>query len=91
MKWEEKIVQEVAAVQAQTPKKKVSYKDQKEFEELEKQISLLEKERKEIYARLSEPALGYDEVQTLTGRISTIVAAVEEKETRWLQLSEIVV
>jgi ATP-binding cassette subfamily F protein uup len=90
-KGEEKINKDVSPVQAQPPKKKGSYKEQKEFENLEKQIGLLEKERKEIYARLSEPGLDYEEIQRLSGRISVITALVEEKETRWLQLSEIVV
>ncbi|HVG16841.1 MAG TPA: ABC-F family ATP-binding cassette domain-containing protein [Chitinophagaceae bacterium] len=90
-KAEEKMIKEVPPVQAQPPKKKGSYKEQKEFQELEKQIGLLEKERKEIYAKLNEPGLNYEEIQALSGRISVISALVEEKETRWLQLSEIVV
>jgi ATP-binding cassette subfamily F protein uup len=70
------------------PKKKLSYKEQREFELLEKTIQQLEKEKQEIYAKLGSSGLPYEELQKLTDRISIITSQIDEKELRWLELSE---
>jgi ATP-binding cassette subfamily F protein uup len=70
------------------PKKKLSYKEQREFELLEKTIQQLEKEKQEIYAKLGSSGLLYEELQKLTDRISIITSQIDEKELRWLELSE---
>jgi ABC transport system ATP-binding/permease protein len=69
-------------------KKKLSYKEQREFEALEKEIPALEKEKQEIYTRLQTEGLPYEELQKLTERIGTITRQIDEKELRWLELSE---
>lgn len=69
-------------------KKKLTYKDQRQFETLQKEIAGLEKEREEIQAKLAS-SISYDEVQKLTQRIGEINKLVEEKELRWLELSEL--
>jgi ABC transport system ATP-binding/permease protein len=71
-----------------TAKKKLSYKEQREFEALEKEIPALEKEKQEIYVRLESPDLPYEELQKLTERIGIITRQIDEKELRWLELSE---
>jgi ATP-binding cassette subfamily F protein uup len=72
----------------QESKRKLSYKEKLEFEKLEKEIPCLEIERDEINHKLTQPDLGFDEMQKLTQRIGEIALALEEKEIRWLELSE---
>jgi ABC transport system ATP-binding/permease protein len=79
-----------APVAAETPKpkRKPSYKEQREFEQLEKEIAALEQERKDIYKQLEDSELPYDKLQQLTNRIGEVASAIDEKELRWLELSE---
>jgi ATP-binding cassette subfamily F protein uup len=69
-------------------KKKLSFNEQREFKLLEKEIRELEKERKEIYAKLENAVSPYDELQKLTERVGVITKLIDEKELRWLELSE---
>lgn len=69
-------------------KKKLSFKEQHEFDTLEKEITLFERERKGVTEKLSGANLPYDELQKLTQRIGELNAAIETKEMRWLELSE---
>jgi ABC transport system ATP-binding/permease protein len=70
-------------------KRKPSYKEQREFEQLGREIASLEHERSEIYKQLENTELPYDKLQELTQRIGSVAAALDEKEFRWLELSEI--
>ncbi|XZF12611.1 ATP-binding cassette domain-containing protein [Chitinophagaceae bacterium MMS25-I14] len=69
-------------------KKKLSYKEQREFEQLEKEIPALEEEKAQISEKMSNPALAYEELQKLSARITEVTGLLEEKELRWLELSE---
>jgi ATP-binding cassette subfamily F protein uup len=71
-------------------KRKLSFNDQREFKSLEKDISELEKERQQLYLKLNETEQAYDQVQQISARINKINEALDKKETRWLELSEIV-
>jgi ATP-binding cassette subfamily F protein uup len=68
--------------------KKLSYKEQREFEGLERDIPALEKEKETITAQMSSGTLPYDQLQVLTQRITEIGQLLEAKELRWLELSE---
>jgi ATP-binding cassette subfamily F protein uup len=68
--------------------KKLSFKEQREFEQLEKDIPALESEKVAIAERMSSAALPYEELQALTNRITEVTELLEEKEMRWLELSE---
>ena len=70
------------------PKKKWSFKDKKEFEQLEKEIANLEKERVSITEKMENPGLNYDEIQKISFRLTQITGLLETKEMRWLELSE---
>jgi ATP-binding cassette subfamily F protein uup len=74
---------------AAAPKRKPTYNEQREFYNLEKDILSLETERKNIYTKLQDASLPFDELQKLTERIGAIAASLDEKESRWLELSEI--
>ncbi|MDQ6608890.1 MAG: ABC-F family ATP-binding cassette domain-containing protein [Bacteroidota bacterium] len=69
-------------------KKKLSFKEQHEFDSLEKEIKQLDEERNELTAQFSNTELNYDKMQQATLRINQINAIIDEKEMRWLELSE---
>jgi ATP-binding cassette subfamily F protein uup len=70
-------------------KKKLSYKEKRELEELDKEIARLTDEKKKITERLNNGETPFDELQKLSLRIGEIGQALDEKEFRWLELSEI--
>ena len=70
-------------------KRKPSYKEKREFEEIQKEIEKLEKEKEKIHQLLSEGSLPFEQLQELTKRIGEIAAGLDEKEIRWLELSEL--
>lgn len=79
-----------AAAKQEAPKKKLSFKEQHELESLGREISQLEKERTELANQLSDPSLPFEKLQQLSERINKINELVDEKEMRWLELSEAV-
>jgi len=70
-------------------RKKLSYNEQREFDRLQSEIANLEKERKDIYLQLEKEGLPFEKLQELTNRIGEIAQLIDEKELRWLELSEI--
>ena len=74
---------------ADTPKKKLSYKEQREFEMLDNELKKLEKEKNELTDKLSSPSIAFDELQKCSQRIVEISSLIDEKEMRWLELSEL--
>lgn len=74
---------------ANRPKVKMSYKEKREFEELEKEIALLEEEKKELETLLCSGSLSADDMLKKSNRIGEIIEALDRKELRWLELSEL--
>ncbi len=70
-------------------KKKLSWKESRELEALDKEIPELENEKASIEEKLSSGALSSDEIIKASNRYSEIKALLDEKELRWLELSEI--
>jgi len=70
-------------------KKKMSFKEKKEFEELEKAISLLEQEKKKLEEELNSGLLAPDALRKKSLRHGEIATTLEEKELRWLELGEL--
>lgn len=68
---------------------KISYKHKREFELLESEIPALEKEKKELEEQMGNATLSYQEIETKAQRIGQIQTQLEEKEMRWLELSEL--
>jgi ABC transport system ATP-binding/permease protein len=86
-KKEEKTV--VVAQQTKTTeKKKLSYKEQREFDLLDKEIENLNAEKTTITEKLNSGILPFDELQNLSNRIGEVTQLLDEKELRWLALSE---
>lgn len=69
-------------------KQKLSYKEKRELGILEKEMEALSCEKDNITERLHAQSLAYEEVQQLSARFNTITEALQTKEFRWLELSE---
>ena len=69
-------------------KKKRTYKEQQEYEQLAKDIEALEVEKEEIATKMQEQ-MDYQEIEKLGKRLNEINDLLDEKEMRWLELDEI--
>ncbi len=75
---------------AATPsKRKMTFKEKREFEQLEKDIAALEAEKKAIEEALCGGTTSVDEITRLSKRLPTLNDELDEKSMRWLELSEI--
>ena len=70
-------------------KRKMTFKEKREFEQLEKGIDDLEKEKKQIEQALSSGTISVDEITTLSKRLPLLNDELDAKSMRWLELSEI--
>ena len=87
----EKAAKEAARTSGGEPpakKKKLSYKEQKELEQLEKDLEALAAEKADLEAKLSSGTMPFDQLQAASERIGQIMELTDEKELRWLELSE---
>ena len=71
-------------------KRKLSYKEQRELEQIEKNLDALATEKAELEEALGSGNLPYVRLQEISQRIGAIINEIEEKELRWLELSELV-
>lgn len=69
-------------------KKKLSFKEQKEFESLETVIAGLESEKIQLETELNSGALPHDELTQKANRIGELIDEIDEKTMRWIELSE---
>ena len=72
-----------------TVKRKPSFNEKREFEILEKEIKKMNLEKNEITEKLSDSNLSYAEIEKCSQRFSELSQLIDEKELRWLELSEI--
>jgi len=68
--------------------KKLSFKEKRELELLEKEMPQLEAEKRNLEEEMSTGLLNFEALQKNGARIAEIVTLLEEKEMRWLELSE---
>jgi len=73
----------------QTTKTKMSFNEKREFEQLEKDMESLNEEKDEIEAAMSSGTLSNEDLMTKSARIQEVMDLIDEKEMRWLELSEI--
>lgn len=73
----------------QQEKRKMTYNEKRRFEQLEKEITELETEQKDIENQLCSGTLSIEDLNTKSKRFAEIKAIVEEKTMEWLELSEI--
>ena len=70
-------------------KRKMSFKEKREFEQLEKDIATLEDEKKQIENALSSGTLSVEEITQMSKRLPLLNDELDEKSMRWLELSEL--
>ena len=94
---EEKAAKEKAAKEAaknapaEVPakKRKLTYKEQKEMEQLEKDLETLAAEKADLETQLNSGSLSFDQLQKASERIGAIIEETDEKELRLLELYEL--
>lgn len=69
-------------------KRKLTFKERQEFEQLEKDIEALEQEKTDIESALSSGTASVDEITTMSKRLPLLNDELDEKSMRWLELSE---
>ena len=87
----EKAAKEAAKTSAEVPakKRKLTYKEQKELEQLENDLEALAIEKEELETALNSGTLPYEQLQAASERIGKIIEETDEKEFRLLELYEL--
>jgi len=85
---EETRVEKVQTSPVSPVKKKLSYKEQREFDLLATEIASHEAEKKQIEEKIGSEYLPFEELQRLSARIAELSHLIDFKELRWLELSE---
>ena len=97
MESKESMAAKASQKQTETPAKKdyhndtrrrLSYKEKMEYQQLEKDIETLEAEKKQIEEALCSGALSVDELTEKSIRLPKLEEELDEKSMRWLELSE---
>lgn len=88
----EKTLGETAPQQQQNVagKRKLSFKEKYEFEQLEKDLPVLEKRKGDLNLLIAAGSLAYEKLQTLLDELAQVSSELEAKEMRWLELSELI-
>ena len=83
-----KVAAKATPQEAPAKKKKLTFKEQREFEQLEKDLESLAAEKADLEAKLSSGTLPFDQLQAASERVGQLINLIDEKELRWLELSE---
>lgn len=78
-----------SATQKKEGKRKMTYKEKREYEQLTKELEQLENEQKTLEEALCSGQLSVEELTEKSKRLLEIKAEIDEKEMRWLELAEI--
>jgi ABC transport system ATP-binding/permease protein len=68
--------------------KKLSYKTQRELEELEVEIPMLEAKKSQLELKIAGQASNYEEIQKLGDELKSLTYLLDEKSVRWLEIQE---
>jgi len=85
----EPLVAMPAPTQTASARRQLTYKEKREFEELERDIAQLTREKIEVTEKLNSGAIPFDQLQQLSIRIGEVSQLLDDKELRWLELSEL--
>lgn len=89
-KTEKRASQQAAPVAKTTEKKRrLSFKERQEMQQLETDLDILNQEKANIETKLNSGNLPTEELMEKSQRIAEILTILDEKEMRWLELSEI--
>ncbi len=70
-------------------KKRMSFKEKREFEILEQELEALEEEKESLSASMNSGEGDYEQLQEWAQRFEEVNKLISEKEERWLELSEL--
>lgn len=85
----EKTVSHLPVLTNTAKKRQLTFKEKRDFELLEKEIALLTKEKEAINIKLNSGDTPFEELQKFSLRIGEITQLLDEKELRWLEISEL--
>jgi len=71
------------------PKSKMSFKEKFELEQLDKEIPLLEKQKKELEEKLNTVLDNHEELMAISAKLGTVTNDLDAKGLRWLELTEL--
>tara|TARA_Y100000589_G_scaffold291166_1_gene294428 strand:- start:32758 stop:34641 length:1884 start_codon:yes stop_codon:yes gene_type:complete len=69
-------------------KKKLSFKEKYEFEQLDKEIPQLEKQKEELESKLMQGNLSHEELTEISTQLGELTKELDDKTNRWIELSE---
>ena len=69
-------------------KPKLTFKEKRELDTLEKEIGDLVSEKEQLSVKLGDGSNNFESIQKISGRLVEVTALIQEKELRWLTLSE---
>lgn len=81
--------EQASATQKKEGKRKMTYKEKREYEQLTKELEQLENEQKNLEEALCSGQLSVEELTEKSKRLPEIKDEIDEKEMRWLELAEI--
>ncbi|MGX5683559.1 ABC-F family ATP-binding cassette domain-containing protein [Chryseobacterium cucumeris] len=82
------IVSSTESNQSSNSKRKLTFKEQRELETIEKEMPELEEQRAKILDKLNNEA-DYEKIATLSSELETVSEKLENHEMRWLELQEL--
>lgn len=82
------IVSSAESNQSSNSKRKLTFKEQRELETIEKEMPELEEQRAKILDKLNNEA-DYEKIATLSSELETVSEKLENHEMRWLELQEL--
>lgn len=88
METKEIILPENKAVKKEKPKTKLTYNEMREFEQLDKEIPVLENEKAELEKELNLVSTDYEALNRISTRISELIKLIDNKTLRWMELGE---
>ena len=88
-KAEKEKTAKTAQTEAPAKKRKLSFKEKKELEQIEKDLEELAAEKAGLEESISSGSLPYEKLQEASERIGQIIEETDIKEMRWLELQEI--
>ncbi|MFA6592322.1 MAG: ABC-F family ATP-binding cassette domain-containing protein [Bacteroidales bacterium] len=76
-----------APAQKRDKPKRLTFNEQRELEQLEKDLKTLNEEKVLLESKMNGSTIPYDELEKITSRFAEVSSLIDKKETRWLELS----
>jgi ATP-binding cassette subfamily F protein uup len=82
--------EEPKVVEKPVEKRKLSFKEKQEYDNLPNEIDKLEQEKERLTQELSDGSKTNQQIMDLGNQLAKVVADLEQKSDRWLELAEFV-